>query len=66
MNDILALALGELHPGTAAWAAAACWLAWRLFRLNDQVRKVIDRNTEALVGFRTVLDERLPRRGGRS
>lgn len=62
MTDVVAQALSGLGPEYAGWVIAA-WLFYRLVKINENGHSVIDRNTEALVAFRTILDERLPRGG---
>lgn len=62
MNDLVAQVLSSVGPEYAGWVIAA-WLFYRLVKINENGHSVIDRNTEALTAFRTVLDERLPRGG---
>ena len=50
-------------PLGLGWLLAA-WLMWRKSKDDSALRETLDRNTEALISFRVLIEERLPR-GGR-
>lgn len=62
MSDPLLEFITGIGPQYAGWAIAG-WLFYRMTRLGEIGHRTIDRNTEALVAFRTLLEERVPRGG---
>lgn len=60
MEDWAGKVLGFYGPAFLGWVGLV-FCAWRLVVLTVAFTHLIDRNTEALTRFATLLDERIPK-----